>query len=392
LSDFVHHEALADVMDLYQAFDLSSTSPGSKKEADTVIRAYVLQLLTENMTIRSLSALEEEEKQMIEDYPAWDELKEWVEDTRATMAFRRAHRSLKPQDHSLESVYEEVQELSDSLGAYQDISCRTLKAGLGEIEHKNTGRVLLSDFYRVGLEGTHLFIEHTDFLRRLGALDESDSEHPKLIIVNYLISQANCLASTSFHTVCCLDECQGLLGHLEQQIAAPTASPGRIVDLVSKLSSDSVDAPRNLSAPLLNRLQEIADHHKGQVPLHGRLFEQWMHHAYPLECAFPHAAGTTSPLSPDEWMEATGVEETLAEEAFRRSFIKEGRPAEDEDEELPWLAVEELVAEHKHGRGMSFTRKLAGFLAVMAFAVPIARLAVSAVEPLQKMPEDKFCI
>merc|ERR1719203_2240817 len=124
------------------------------------------------------------------------------------------------------------------------------------MEHRGTGRVLLSDFYREGLRGDFLFIEHVDFLRKLGALDEGDAEHPSVIIANYLHSQANCLASTSFHSVCCFDECEGLLGHLERAIQAPSTTPERIAELVSELHSDTVDAPRNLSTTLVSRLGE----------------------------------------------------------------------------------------------------------------------------------------
>merc|ERR1719350_1213599 len=45
LSDFVHNEALSDVMDLYDAFVLSTTMPVMRMDADTVIEAYVLQIL-----------------------------------------------------------------------------------------------------------------------------------------------------------------------------------------------------------------------------------------------------------------------------------------------------------------------------------------------------------
>merc|ERR1719439_268676 len=107
------------------------------------------------------------------------------------------------------------------------------------------------------------------------------------------------------------------MGHLERSIAAPTASPGRIAELVAGLQSDSVDAPRNLSASLMSRLGEIADHHDGLVPLHGRLFAQWMHHAYPLECPYPHTAGTTQPLTQDEFMELTGAEDVMHSEEER---------------------------------------------------------------------------
>merc|ERR1719517_101226 len=110
------------------------------------------------------------------------------------------------------------------------------------------------------------------------------------------------------------------MGHLERSLVAPAASPGRIAELVAGLRSDTVDAPRHLTASLVSRLEEIADHHDGLVPLHGRLFAQWMHHAYPLECPYPHAAGTTQPITPDEWMEERGVDEVAASMREREHF------------------------------------------------------------------------
>merc|ERR1719476_478673 len=300
---------------------------------------------------------------MIEDYPDWENFQMWVEDLRQTALWSRS--SLAVQDYTLESVVHEVNILNENLGKYQDISCKTLKGGLVDIEYKNTGRVLLTDFYREGMKGEFLFIEHTDFLRKLGALDESDPQHPSVIIPNYLASQANCLASTSFHSVCCIDECEGLMGHLERAIAEPRASPDRIATLVAGLRSDTVDAPRNLSASLLARLEEIADHHDGLVPLHGRLFAQWMHHAYPLECPYPHAAGTSSPLTPDEWMQSFGANEVAASREDRTHFIKQKEVAK-QSETLPWTRVEELVVEHgrKPQKGAYMLRKFGAFLVV----------------------------
>merc|ERR1719278_228960 len=107
------------------------------------------------------------------------------------------------------------------------------------------------------------------------------------------------------------------MSQLERDVAAPSASAARIAELVGGLHSDTIDAPRNLSASLLSRLGEIADHHDGQVPLHGRLFAQWMHHAYPLECPYPHAAGTTSPLAPDEWIDESGARDMEAPKTER---------------------------------------------------------------------------
>merc|ERR1740121_3258706 len=166
------------------------------------------------------------------------------------------------------------------------------------------------------------------------------------------------------------------MSHLEQAIAEPKATPGRIVEVVSGLRSDTVDAPRNLSSSLVSRLEEIADHHDGLVPLHGRLFAQWMHHAYPLECPYPHAAGTSSPLTPDEWMDSFGANQIEAPREDRTHFIKQKEVAK-QSETLPWTHVEELVVAHKSKptkpRVSSMLRKGFAFLAVVALAIPIAR-------------------
>merc|ERR1719388_118637 len=107
------------------------------------------------------------------------------------------------------------------------------------------------------------------------------------------------------------------MGHLERNIETSEAEPEQIAALVAALPSDTVDAPRNLSQPLLQRLHEIAEAHGGSVPLHGRLFAQWMHHAYPRECPFPHVAGSTTPRTPDEWMAETGRDTVATEEEMR---------------------------------------------------------------------------
>jgi len=383
VSDFVHNDVVADVVDLYAVFGLSTTEPARNIDVDRVTKAYVLQLLDEK-TIKSTGEMRDAEAAMTQDFPAWSDLKMWVHDARQTMSLQRSRRSLSDAEFTLDTVVEEVQELNDRLGAFQNLDCRSIKAGLMDIEHKGSGRVLLSDFYHEGLQGGHLFIEHADYLRRLGALDESDVLHPSVIIANYLAGQANCLTSTNFHSVCCFDECQGLMGHLERAIAAPVATAGRIAELVAGLQSDTVDAPRNLSASLLSRLGEIADHHDGLVPLHGRLFAQWLHHAYPLECPYPHVAGTTSPLTPSEWMDETGEDELALSEQDRQLIVtkykKQAPRATAQD--LPWSFEEELVFTHKFpamapGRA-SMARKVAALAALIAFVLPLAKVSSAA--------------
>jgi len=188
--------------------------------------------------------------------------------------------------------------------------------------------------------------ESSNYLRKLGALDETNSQSPQVMIPNYISSPTNCVAASpaSFYSVCCLNECEGLMAHLEHGIAASETSSEQIVQLVSNLSSDTVDAPRNLSFALLNRLNEIASEHSGMVPLHGRLFAQWMHHAYPRECPFPHIAGTTSPVSPDEWMQETGESCFATDEEIQHYSVTEPQqPVLPEKESKRLICLRDVV-------------------------------------------------
>merc|ERR1719401_3231685 len=103
------------------------------------------------------------------------------------------------------------------------------------------------------------------------------------------------------------------MAHLEREGQAPQATVERVLGLVTSLPSASVPANRTLPAGLVRKLEEVAAHHGGVVPLHGRLFAQWMHFAYPRECMYPHVSNTTGGLSPEEWEEATGLNSSLTE-------------------------------------------------------------------------------
>merc|ERR1719355_360208 len=64
--------------------------------------------------------------------------------------------------------------------------------------------------------------------------------------------------------------------------------------------------PSSISVEVQGRLEDVARLHGGRVPLHARLFAQWMHHAYPRECSYPHLAGTTLQQTPWGYEEAEG--------------------------------------------------------------------------------------
>merc|ERR1719422_1896228 len=86
--DLVHSEGLTDVMELYAAFNLSTTSPAPKSEVDDVVKAYVLQHLGD--PINSRASMRRAEQYMVQDFPAWGEFRLWVEDVRQTISMQRS--------------------------------------------------------------------------------------------------------------------------------------------------------------------------------------------------------------------------------------------------------------------------------------------------------------
>jgi len=161
-----------------------------------------------------------------------------------------------------------------------------------------------------------------------------------VIVPNYVMGRMNCLESSGIYSLCCRNECEDLLGKLERDIGAPDAPPELVAQLVVDLPSDTVPVPRALPDALRSRLFEVATSNGGRVPLHSRLFAQWMHHAYPRECPYPHEPGAAGPQAPNEWMEETGQESNTASEEEMQRLMESCPVAEGDSAELPWTAAD----------------------------------------------------
>jgi len=233
--------------------------------------------------------------------------------------------------------------LTDTFGAWQNGECMAMKGRLMKMEEDGTGRVRLADFHAHALEGSWQFGESTEYLRQLGALDETPRPGgPRVVIPNYIASLNNCIFDSGYYSVCCISECEGLFLHVEKAIRRPEASPEEISRVVSALPSSTVPGNRTLSNVQLHRLYAIAHGHEGVVPLYGRLFAQWMHHAYPRECPFPHRAGTTKPEFVDLWSSHGEAQiakaEELTQSVQRRGSVRAGAPVQAP----AWTFEEEL--------------------------------------------------
>jgi hypothetical protein len=190
-----------------------------------------------------------------------------------------------------------VEPLVNEMGLWQDSSCKDMKKALARLDPDDNGRVLLADIYaqpNLKDEADKLvasFAESEDNLREIGALDESELGKPKLLISNYLLGPANCYRMYSFYTYCCLSECDNLFSQIEDFFQSPTAPPEDLLALVSNMS-ELFDETGPVSDALASKLFKVASRHDGVVPLHGRLFAQWLHFAFPLECPYPHVIQT----------------------------------------------------------------------------------------------------
>ena len=219
---------------------------------------------------------------------SYQDLSEFAGDTLMNYDFEhRAQRNpFVPQQYSFETVSQITETMTHGYGKWQNAECREMKAALMDLDPSGTGRVPLGSFYSQPTDAVFQFSESVDYLRQTGALDETGRGGPAVLIPNYLAGPTNCIASSSYYSVCCMNECEGLMNELEHKIQAPKASPERLLSLVGNLSSSTVDAPRTFPSALTEKLHAVASHHEGEVPIHGRFFAQWLHFAFPNECPF----------------------------------------------------------------------------------------------------------
>jgi len=344
LENVIHQEAIAKTVAVFKAFDIECETSVSPKLVDFAIEhymaAYILGVDVVTMTQKDLVNLV---AQMPETYPGWD----------ATRAFTRKIREDKfgNRDLSLKEIVAVVVDVGEKHGSFQQKECVDLKRDIMALEEAKNGCVPVANFYSaMANQGKWQFSESPEYLRELGALDESDPKNLKVMVPNYIDGASNCVASSSYYSVCCINEGEEILGRIEKHIQAPDAAPEDIVPLISALSSSTVPANRTLPTPLVQHLYKIATVHEGRVPIHSRLFMQWMHNAYPHESVYPHVTGTRKPRLPQVWV-AEEHKEPTATKAQVDGFISQAallhKQLHKQGQCGAWLDQEELYVPWK---------------------------------------------
>lgn len=229
-------------------------------------------------------------------------------------------------------------EFGHQLGVLENTACQAMQDALVKLEHQDgSGRVRLGAFYAAH----DSFSESAEYLRSQGVLDESNPEDPKVLIPNYLANPSMCLTPSSYHSICCFDQCESLMDQIESGLEAPVGTPEKIASLVSSLRSPTT----TLSPILLHLLDEVAGHHGGMIPIHGRLFSQWMHQAYPRECSFPHNSGIA-----DRFKQQDSWSYTLARPEDKRKYEDLARQAKENDSAdvtAPMWTMHEVLVDEK---------------------------------------------
>lgn len=270
--------------------------------------------------------------------------------------------------------------ITTTFGGYWETECARIKGSLMAMDTKKTGRVKLSHFHGAALAGEWRFSESKEYLRELGALDESSKWHgPSVIITNYMQAASNCIVFQDHYRVCCVNECEAYLSDLEEAIGAPSAPQQVILQHIANMTTSLDDERPRLTKQLVKQLTRIATAHGGEVPLHGRLFSQWLHYVFPHDCPFPHKAGTVKTRTPNEFgHEFMATEEEMVahttEELQQRST--DVKPQElDASWMTLWSEEEELLAQNMRLRApweSTVATPLAGLAllsAVVAFLV-----------------------
>lgn len=366
----------------FKAERLSVSDSLSSAQLDSTLDAYLaIYVLEGNLSNISWVMRVRSDIQRI--YPGWSATQAWAQDIRGNLAYVERDRTNPFVQHNLgfSDALHVVEEINDHYGSFQDFECQDLKDVLLEHEYKSTGRVRLADFHGSRLRGVWQLAESKSFLRQLGALDESTPSDPLVVVTNYIYAKTNCVAKSSYYSVCCIDECESLREHVERELRVPEARPQDIATVVAHLPSSTVPAPRNLSQGLLQRLEDVAATHGGTVPLQGRLFSQLLHHAYPRECAYPHVSGSTNQVTTEQYRLQTGssalaTKQELYEHAKRATWhlLKDDGSTEAMGmgtEELPWSDEEELVQPRRQS-GPSSARLCARLLLPMVGAAAMA--------------------
>jgi hypothetical protein len=334
----------------FRLHNRSTSATLSREEFDAVIETYTLLWLIGDGADIDATQVTMDRSFIEEALPKWNEVADFshgeVDRAMHDMQHSKGGNPFQ-KEYSFPDGQSVVSHITSGFGHYWEHECQAIKKKLVDLDATGTGRVPLSSFYRASMEGEWRFGESEAYLRELGALDDSSIwRGPQVLIPNYMLAASNCIVASTYYLVCCVNECESLLQRVENSIKAPVASVDQLVPAVEALWEPA----KPLSAALDTQLHRIAETHRGKVPLHGRLFSQFLHYAFPQECPFPHPSGKAAARTPAEFGDAYAATPQEMRRHAKKKTLKDAPPASLPVEEQwgmsQWLHEEELLADY----------------------------------------------
>merc|ERR1719263_1368616 len=276
--------------------------------------------------------------------------------------------------YSMQDAHDIAGGITRSFQSYWQSECESMKGALVSMDEKGTGRIPLAKFYGTAINSDWRFGESEAYLRELGALDESSSWlGAQVIIPNYLQAASNCIVSTAHYLVCCEAECETLMGEIERAIQTPEALPETILGVVGNMTSQTTldhDEPAHLDGNMIEQLNKVAKNHGGMVPLHSRLFAQWLHYVFPHECPFPHKNGAVSAATISEFGDQyIATKDDMKKHASNATALDVAVTKEDLQWLSQWSDDEELAIDYNTGGPKCGILHFLGFALLVAGGV-----------------------
>jgi len=363
------------------------------EQVDYLLDVYAAGFVTrKNLTQRWLEAREKGIASLLDFapklYPGFVTLQRFMRGIRAEATSNRSTIS------NLE-VTRIVSRFQDKYGRWQNSECDDLKKKLLSIEDDGTGRVSLAKFYGAVVNGIHQeFEESSEYLRALGALDETNPSQPRVIITNYILSPSNCLAASKYYSVCCLDECEDLMDHVERTVENPVATPEQLAEIITTMPTSVARSNHMMTPELRRRLHEIAATKGGMVPLHSRLLKQWLHHVYPRECSYPHLSNSTSRKRSKEWQKSTGLNGRASQEDMKQCIADAAGREGEMTNEIVWSDVDEFYVDvgASPTDGTIIFRNLIKFSVLFGVVLSIMYYLMGMAREMKDQTNDNDCV
>jgi len=349
----------------------------SRKEVQTLMMDYFVRwMLGEDQ--EGASILLKDKSLLPQHIPHWDTIAAMVEGSVTALEFARL-RALRPgwRTFTGEFTFEDALEIAGNIGRkfafFWEAQCLDIKESLVQMDKTKSGRVSISEFYGANKDGEWRFGESEAYLRELGALDETQAWRGKQVMIpNYMQAVSNCIVTRPHYLVCCLNECEEMMGRVEAAIGAPMGTVTDLLQVVGNLTNAD-DEGAKLDDEMRDKLRRIASMHGGKVPLHGRLFAQWLHYAFPRECPFPHKSTTEAARTPLQYGDNFAVSPEVVDKHAAEIVINKdlGNVTTDSNEDWQWMPQwsdeEELLTDYSTQWTLPFSHRwlLAGALVVI---------------------------